>query len=238
MPVWGYVLEQTASSSSGSAKRAKTAMREGPQDVDSDQAFVRLLRLAAGVTDSSQIEGVTHIEQKQEIEEGEEPEEDIVYRRSVSEDAAGVDPPLAAESTPKDKTSHIEDEAAEEGDEIDMDALAKKLARKRVAKADRPLANRAGARTSKATQTEHPQWNAWDPKRWLWVLEDAGCDKLAQTTWLSMARLPHDEDFYHANQIVSYLRCKDVADPSMLVHKWALDADRKVKFKLSWDPRV
>ena len=40
----------------------------------------------------------------------------------------------------------------------------------------------------------------------------------------------------HAIQIVSYLRCKDVTDPSRLVHKWALDADRKVKYKLSWEP--
>ena len=120
-----------------------------------------------------------------------------------------------------------------EDEEIDMDELARSMA----VGAPKALAYRQGARISKATQTEYPQWNRWDPTRWLWVLEGAGCDQLALNTFMQLAQLPHDEASYHANQIVSYLRCKDVRDPSKLVHSWARDGCRKVQAKLSRTPR-
>ena len=93
----------------------------------------------------------------------------------------------------------------------------------------------AQTRVSQASQIETVQWNVWDPTRWLPVLQEASCDQLAQDTFMNMAQLPHAEASYHANQIVSYLRCKTVRDASRLVHRWALDADRKVKTKLSWE---
>ena len=49
-----------------------------------------------------------------------------------------------------------------------------------------------------------------------------------------MAQLPHDEAKYHANQIISYLRAKDVREPSKLVHRWAIDARKKVLEKMEW----
>ena len=187
--------------------------------------IVHRLRLAAGVTGSSQIEEVTHIEKTQELEEGEELEE--------PEKGQKTDDALIAEVNPKDKTSHIAGEAAVKEEEIDMDELARSMADG----AARALAYRQGARISKATQTEYPQLDRWDPTRWLWVLEGAGCDQLALNTFMQLAQLPHDEASYHANQIVSYLRCKDVTNPSKLVHSWALDGCKKVQAKLSRTPR-
>ena len=233
MPIWGYVLEDRASSSSGSAPlvehpapaefRAKRLKVSG--GYGGSQVFVHRLRIAAGAPVSSQEEEVTHIEKTQELEEGEELEE--------PEKGQKTDDALIAEVNPKDKTSHIAGEAAVKDEEIDMDELARSMADG----AARALAYRQGARISRATQTEYPQWNRWDPTRWLWVLEEAGCDQLAQNTFMELAQLPHDEASYHANQIVSYLRCKDVKNPSKLVHSWALDGCKKVQAKLSSTPR-
>ena len=231
MPIWGYVLEESASSSSGSAplvehpasaefraKRLKVSKGYG-----GSQVFVHRLRMAAGVPVSSQEEEVTHIEKTQEQEEGEEFEK--------LEKGQKTDDPLIAEV--KDAVTYIAGDAAVKDEEIDMDELARSMADG----AARALAYRQGARISKATQTEYPQLDRWDPTRWLWVLEGAGCDQLAQNTFMELAQLPHDEASYHANQIVSYLRCKDVRNPSKLVHSWALDGCRKVQAKLSRTPR-
>ena len=84
------------------------------------------------------------------------------------------------------------------------------------------------------TQTEKVQWDHWDPTNWHHILKDAGCDDLAIDTFMLMAQLPHDEAKYHSNQIISYLRCKDVGDPSKLVHRWAIDARKKVLNKLEY----
>ena len=73
------------------------------------------------------------------------------------------------------------------------------------------------------------------PSNWLYVLTQSGCDQLAQDTFMAMAQLPQVEASYHANKIVSYLLTKQVRCPSKLVHSWALDADKKVKHKLSWE---
>ena len=231
MPIWGYVLEESASSSSGSAplvehpasaefraKRLKISKGHG-----GSQVFVHRLRMAAGVPVSSQEEEVTHIEKTQEQEEGEEFEE--------PEKGQKTDDPLIAEV--KDPVTHIAGDFAVKDEDIDMDELARSMADG----AARALAYRQGARISKATQTAYPQWDRWDPTRWLWVLEEAGCDQLAQNTFMELAQLPHDEASYHANQIVSYLRCKDVRNPSKLVHSWALDGCKKVQAKLSRTPR-
>ena len=132
----------------------------------------------------------------------------------------------------KDPVTYIAGDFAVKDEDIDMDELARSMADG----AARALAYRQGARISKATQTAYPQWDRWDPTRWLWVLEGAGCDQLAQNTFMELAQLPHDEASYHANQIVSYLRCKDVRNPSKLVHSWARDGCRKVQAKLSRTP--
>ena len=63
-------------------------------------------------------------------------------------------------------------------------------------------------------------------------MDMAVCDELAQNTFMEMAQLPHNDANVHANQIVSYLLSKDVTGPSKLVHKWSLDAFKKVKAKL------
>ena len=147
-------------------------------------------------------------------------------------------------------------------EEIDMDALARKTAGRTQVEGDAPIAQTGVATSpyiaasshiaqtaaatyrgrfasrrcvSQASQTETVQWNVWDPTRWLHVLQEAGCDQLAQDTFMNMAQLPRAEASYHANQIVSYLRAKTIRDASRLVHRWALDADRKVKTKLSWE---
>ena len=230
MPIWGYVLEDSASSSSGSAPLVEhpasaefRAKRLKISKIPGAQVFVHRLRMAVGVPVSSQEEEVTHIEKTQELEEGEEFEE--------PEKGQKTDDPLIAEV--KDPVTHIAGDFAVKDEDIDMDELARSMADG----AARALAYRQGARISKATQTAYPQWDRWDPTRWLWVLEGAGCDQLAQNTFMELAQLPHDEASYHANQIVSYLRCKDVRNPSKLVHSWALDGCKKVQAKLSRTPR-
>ena len=128
MPIWGYVLEGSASSSSGSAPlvehpasaefRAKRLKVSG--GYGGSQVFVHRLCIAARVTSNSQEEEVTHIEKTQELEEGEELEE--------PEKGQKTDDAFIAEVNPKDKTSHIEGEAAVKEEEIDMDELARSMA--------------------------------------------------------------------------------------------------------------
>ena len=81
------------------------------------------------------------------------------------------------------------------------------------------------------TQTERVEWG---PAHWHHILKDAGCDRLAIDTFMLMAQLPHDEAKYHSNQIMSYLQCKDVRDASRLVHRWAIDARKKVLSKMEY----
>ena len=86
-----------------------------------------------------------------------------------------------------------------------------------------------------ATQTDRVMWNQWDPANWHHILKDAGCDALAIDTFMLMAQLPHDQAKCHANQIISYLRCKEVREPSRLVHRWAIDARKKVLSKMEYE---
>ena len=85
-----------------------------------------------------------------------------------------------------------------------------------------------------ATQTHRVMWDHWDPKNWLHILEDAGCDQLAIDTFMLMAQLPHPEATYHSNQIMSFLLAQKVRKPSQLVHSWSIDARLKILKKLEW----
>ena len=85
-----------------------------------------------------------------------------------------------------------------------------------------------------ATQTERVKWDHWDPTHWHHVLKDHGCDNLAIDTFMLMAQLPHDQAKCPSNQIISYLRCKEVREPSKLVHRWSIDARLKIVKKLEY----
>ena len=96
------------------------------------------------------------------------------------------------------------------------------------------IENRAVRMVDKMVQTERVQWDRWGPATWHHILRDAGCDQLAIDTFMLMAQLPHDEAKCHSNQIMSYLQCKDVRDASRLVHRWAIDARKKVLSKMEY----